>query len=120
MPALERMAAASGFPYVDPRSEMVESCLVVVDDSDTPVMAVAAERIVQLYGWFDKDLPPVQKMTALRVAHWGMRLELMEKGYKSAEAFLPPSICERFGRRLMRSFGWVENWRSFCFKFGVD
>lgn len=112
LPTLEAMAAKSGFPYIDPRSPLTEAVLVVADGEDRPVAAVAAERIVQLYGWFDQDLRPMRKMQAIRLLHESMASELKKKGYNSAEAFIPTSICERFGRRLEKSFGWSPNWRS--------
>ena len=117
LPALRRMAEASGFPYVDPRGLKVESVIVVADENDQPVMAVAAHRIIELYGWFDVALSPIEKLTALRMAHGAMARELRQLGYNEANAFLPPTICKRFGRRLMRTFGWVENWLSFAVRF---
>lgn len=115
--SLERMGKLSGFPYLNPTGSMVEACMVAVDELDRPVVAVAAERIVQLYGWFEPSLDPVAKLAVIREMHAALGAELSRRGYESAEAFLPPSICEKFGRRLERSFGWVQNWRSWCFKF---
>lgn len=116
-PALERMAAASGFPYVDPKSLKVECVIVVVDDSDTPIAACAAHRIIELYGWFDHAQLPMVKLAALRHMHGAMARELREEGYNEASAFLPPTICERFGRRLERTFSWTRNWPSWAIHF---
>ena len=115
--ALAEMAERSGFPYVAPDGPLIEACIVIADQDDKPVMAVAAKRMVELYGWFGPDASPIHRMAAIREAHGAMEPLLRRSGYSEASAFLPPSICQRFGRRLIRSFGWARNWESFCVKF---
>jgi hypothetical protein len=90
---------------------MIEAIFVIVDDDDQPVAAFAAKRIVEIYAWIG-DIPTPAKMQAMRIGHGAMPGMLRARGYTQAEAFLPPGIAERFGRRLARSFGWVRNWSS--------
>jgi len=117
IPALQRMAEASGFPYIDPQSLKVEIVMVAVDDKDKPVAAAAAHRIVEIYAWMDQDQHPALKLAELRDLQPAMVRELRAKGYAEAKAFIPPSICVSFGRRLERSFRWVKNWPSFALRF---
>lgn len=119
LPALKRMAEAARYPYPNLSDSMIECVYVVVDDDDQPVMACAAERIVQLYLFAptvakSATVHPAAKLHALRLLHDAMAPELRANGYTEVNAFLPPTIAAKFGRRLMRSFGWVKNWPSWC------
>jgi len=120
IPALRAMAEASGYPYPEisdfsTRKEgTIEAVLVVADDQDQPVMACAAQRIVELYLFVGDGGTPALKLHALRLLHDSMAAALRAKGYQDANAFLPPSIAAKFGRRLERTFGWVRNWQSWC------
>ncbi len=107
-------AMENGFPYIEPSK--AEAVLVVADDRDEPVMACAAERLAQLFLWIDHGLGPVAAKTALRLLHQEMTPKMKELGYDSVEAFLPPQIAEKFGRRLERSWGWIRNWPSWTQK----
>ena len=111
--ALQFMANQTGFPYPDLDSPMIESCLVVEDEKGEVIAALAAQRLVELYLFRNKALRPALFMRILEQMHEAMAKELRGRGYRAAEAFLPPGICERFGRRLERSFGWVKNWPSY-------
>lgn len=112
MPILRAMAEASGFPYPEFDAPATEAVLVVVDDDNKPLMAVAAERICQIYLWCGHFERPLAKVHAMRMLHETMGEVLKQKGYVGAEAFLPPSIAKRFARRLERTFGWTRNWPS--------
>lgn len=112
IPALRAMAEASGFPYPDLSAARLEAVVVVVDEEDRPLMACAAERLVQLYLWSGAFERPHAKVYALRLLHEAMAEELRRKGYTSAEAFLPPTLAKRFARRLEKMFGWAKNWES--------
>lgn len=114
LPHLQAMAAASGFPYVEPSH--AEAVLVISDSQDHPIMACAAKRLVELYLWVG-EATPATKLAALRMMHRAMAEELRKLGYSQAECFLPPSIAERFGRRLERSWGWARNWVSYNIHF---
>ena len=109
LPALQSMAEASGFPYIDPQSQQVESIIVVADDDNQPIMACAAEKLVQLFLWCRCDATPHEKLAGIRLLHEEMTKTLKAKGYSGSEAFLPTSIAQKFGRRLERSFGWIPN-----------
>lgn len=94
----------------------MESALVVEDESGNLIGAVAAERIVQLY-FFRGEAGPAETLGAIRMLHSAMAEELITKGYGEANAFLPPQVEKSFGRRLMRMFGWLKNWTSYCVRF---
>jgi len=115
-PALQRIAEASGFPYEAPDSPLVEACLVVEVDGQV-VAATAAKRIIELYLWKGEGLSPAATHHVIHALHQAMSVKLRNLGYNSANIFLAPSICERFGRRLERSFGWVRNWASWAKEF---
>lgn len=112
IPILRAMAEASGFPYPELSTARLEAILIVVDDENHPIMACAAERLVQLYLWSGEFERPHAKVFALRLLHEAMATELRNKGYTSAEAFLPPSLAKRFSRRLEKMFHWRPNWPS--------
>lgn len=109
IPILQAMQR--GFPYPDPCDPMIECIVVMADEKDQPVAAFAAKRLVEIYAWVG-DIPTPAKMQALRIAHGCLPGMLRARGYTHAEAFLPPGISGKFGRRLARSFGWVRNWAS--------
>lgn len=116
-PWLQQIAGANGFPYPDLADALIESILIVCDESGQPIMALAAKRLVELYCWCDQSLTPHEKVAGLRALHESMADALRTKGYNEAEAFLPPSVSVKFGRRLMKTFGWVKNWDSWCRRF---
>ncbi len=115
LPYIYRMYDASGFPYEMPHLGRMEAIMVIEQDGE-PIMAAGAEKICQLYLWAS-EMPPTMKLHGIRMLHDGMATALREKHYTEANAFLPPSIAKRFGRRLMRSFGWLRNWESFAVRF---
>ena len=112
IPILRSFADASGFPYPDLAAAHMEAVVVVADDDDRPVMACAAERLVQLYLYCGEFKRPHAKVFALRLIHEAMAAELKRKGYASAEAFIPPTLAKRFSNRLEKIFGWRRNWPS--------
>lgn len=116
IPALKAMEAASGFPYPDVNDPLIEAVMVAEDESGKVVAAVAAKRIVELYLWIG-PLSPVDVLAAVQAFHAAMGDALKEKGYHEANAFLPPQIADKFGRRLTRTFGWVKNWSSWARRF---
>jgi hypothetical protein len=112
IPALMEMAQKSGYPYPDFSSARAEAFIVVVDDDDQPLMACFAERLVQLYLICGEMKRPLANVHAVRLLHEAMAPILKKQGYASVEAFLPPTLAERFGRRLVKTFGWTRNWPS--------
>lgn len=115
LPLLKSFIEASGFPYPDLNSPLIECIQVVVDDSDTPVAAYIAERIVQSYVLI-QPMAPHAKLHVLRVLHTDIPIILKTFGYTWVEAYIPPELVKRFGRRLERSFGWVRSWPSWTKK----
>ena len=116
LPHLQRVAAANGYEYVDPAGMDIEAAVAVLDDNGRLLMACAAQRIVQLFLW-SEDFEPAAKLHALRLLHREMAVRLKQAGYTEANAFPPPQIAEKFGRRLERTFGWVRNWPSWAIHF---
>ena len=96
---------------------------MVADSEDHPIVACPAKRLIELYGYFDPACSPTLLIKALGVLHEGMAKALRDKGYQSAEVFIPPSIEKSFGGRLMRGirsprflWKWAKNWHSFTIK----
>ena len=118
IPILRAMYEKMGFSYEFPDlcGPLIESVVVVVDAENRPIMAVAAQRLVQLY-LFMGDERPSTKLLGIQVLHHVTATELRKKGYNSCEAFIPPSIAAKFGRRLERTFRWVRNWPSWTKSF---
>ena len=119
IPILQELAERSGFPYPPDLSHPhIEAVLVAVDSEDRPIIAVAAKRLVEIYGYVDSERSPVVLLSAWKLLHGAMAQELRNLSYNSVEAFLPPSIAEKFGRRLERTFGWVKNhWSNWAIRF---
>ena len=117
IPLLKQWAEQSGFPYPDFDDLHIEAFLVVADSEDRPIVAVAAKRLIELYGYFDPSRSPAAKLAAMKLIHPAMADALRHKGYNSAEIFAPPQIAVAFGRRLERTFGWLKNWQSWTIRF---
>ena len=117
IPILMKMALESEFPYPDVSRETPEAFMVVTDDENRPMMAAAAVRTVQIYLYCGEFKRPLAKKAAMQLLHEGMALELKAKGWSEADAFLPPSLALKFGRRLEKTFGWVKNWPSWARRF---
>jgi hypothetical protein len=117
IPAIEAIHAQAGykFPLPDLRSEMIEGVEVIVDDSDTPVMAAAAKRGVEIYLFCPQGGPlhPTVKMEAVRMLHESLRDILVTKGFNEGYAWVPPEIESSWGRKLRRFFGWEKAWSSY-------
>lgn len=117
LPILERMHADCGFAYSMPKPSLIEAAFVVADENDQPIQVAIAERTVQLYLLGSRDGHALAKMEGIRQLHDALREKLAAKGYKSADAWLPPQIEKAFGRRLMKSFSWLRNtWGSYSIK----
>jgi len=119
IPTLRNIHELSGLAYTFPdlRGPLMENVLVIADERDIPIMAVAAERIIQLFLWCDESLHPAAKLRGIRILHEGMATVLRKKDYTQVNCFLPPSLEKSFGRRLMNNFGWVRNWFSLARDF---
>ncbi len=120
IPALRKMYAESGYAYTFPdlTGPLMETVLVAVDEDDGSILgAIAAERIVQSYLLLDQSTHPAVKLNVIRRFHHELAIQLKAKNYSSLEAFLPPPIAEKFGRRLMRTFGWIKSWPCYSRNF---
>lgn len=115
IPILQAMAEASGWPY--PPLVDLEMVCVVVDENDRPLMAAGVKKILETYLWVGDIKKPLARMHALRVLHAKLESDLRSVGFREANAFLPPTLASRFGRRLERSFGWRRNWESWFLRF---
>ena len=113
IPILTEWAERSGFEYPQPNSSTVEKVLVVADDEDAPILAVAAKRLVEVFGWFDPAAGAELRMEAIRLVQGSMARALKGMGYDCAEVFIPPQLARRgFGDILRNHFGWYRNWPS--------
>lgn len=119
IPILRAAHEASGFGYEFPdlRGRNMEAVMVVADENDQPLIAIAAERILQAYLLIPGEMHPAAKMRGIKLLHEMFAPVLREKGYTSLDSFLPPGIAKSFGRRLIRSLGWKANWPSFTRRF---
>lgn len=119
IPVLKAMYERAGFDYEWPdlTSREFEAIEVVVNERDEPLMAAAAKRTVELYLFAGEMEHPAAKLHAIRLLHVALADALKAKGYSEANAFLPPQIEKSFGRRLMRTFGWLKSWSGYFVKF---
>lgn len=116
IPILAARALQSGYPYPDP---LDAEAFLVVEDADGNIVTACAAVIPtpELYLWPIAG-PPAVGFSALRLLHVQMAKSLRELGYTEANAQLPPAISAKFGRRLKRSFGWVQNtWENWFIRF---
>ena len=116
--ALRAMYAAQGFEYEFPdlSGRRMEGAWVAESDGRI-LAAVAVERIPQTYLFCSPRLSPRIVSFLFQAFEHIIVPELSARGYRESNAFLPPSIAEKFGKRLERSFGWVRNWPSWCKRF---
>ena len=113
LPELRRIheEKAFGFPF-----PQLDGCWVVADEHDKPLCAVGVEKLAQLYLFVGKIDHPATTQYCLRIFHERLPEILRAQGYISAEAFIPPSLAGKFGRRLERVFGWAKNWNSWTWR----
>ena len=117
--ALRRIFEAQQFEYDFPEDPSIfTSIRVLVDETDTPVMALAARPTVEMFMFMDPTWrTPGWRSAAFTTLHEDMRQQLIQRGYTDVHAWLPPEIAKSFGRRLMRTFGWVKQlWPSYSRK----
>lgn len=111
---LQQYAEHSGFEYPNLDDSSIEAILVVADDSDKPILAVAGKRLIELFAWFNPEAGTELRIEAIRVIEKPMTEALKRLGYECAEAFIPPKLERRgFGAFLLKSLGFYRNWPSF-------
>lgn len=119
IPVLKLIFAAQGFEYFFPdlTGPLIEAVHVVVDENDKPLCAVAAQRTIELYLFAGAIGPPHVRLHAIRLLHESLIPALKAKGYREVNAAIPPDIANSFGKRLCKTFDWVQNWVSFRKRF---
>jgi hypothetical protein len=105
---LQALAAATGTPW----PSRVELLLVVADDDDAPIAAFWAEQILGA-GLCIGQMPPLEAIHALRLLEAEAIPALRARGWRSIHAFVGPELEKAFGRRIIRTFGWVRCWTAF-------
>jgi hypothetical protein len=113
----ELSSIAGQFPYPADDSPLLECAYVLVDDDDTALLGLSVVRCVQLYFYPGSTLPAAAKLHCTRLLAETIKKDLSAKGYNECDAYVAPQIERSFGRRLVRSFGAVKNWASYCFQF---
>jgi len=118
IPILLDMHIKSGLEYEFPdlRSAHMEAVKVVVSEDGIPLMAAAAERLLQAYLFCGEFEHPAAKLAAVTMLHHAMAPELRARGYRDLNAFVPPCLM-RFTRRLTKLFGWEPSWPGFFIRF---
>lgn len=110
IPILKHYAEVSGYEYPEPNDINIEKLLVVVDDEDVPIAAVAAKRLAEVFCWISPNAGAELRIEAMRALHEPTIHSLKRMGYDCAEAFIPAKLARRgFGRILTERFGWYPN-----------
>ena len=108
--ALKASAAASGFPYPELSSPLIEAVSVVTNDEGEIIVACAAHRMVELYlygGEVESD--PSDKKRAIDLLHIDLARKLRAAGYAECSVFIPPQIVVKFAQRLIKTWGWARH-----------
>lgn len=117
IPALRALHEQQGFdyPFPDLSQPQFVQILVAVDDEDRPVQALMARETLELYMLGDSGWrTPKWRFATLQKLGYAMHLKLLGMGYRDVHAWLPPQVERAFGKRLVKSFGWVKS-RWSCF-----
>ena len=85
---------------------------MVADDDDAPIAAFWAEQILGA-GLCIGQMPPLEAIHALRLLEAEAIPALRARGWPSIHAFVGPELEKAFGRRIIRTFGWVRCWTAF-------
>jgi hypothetical protein len=116
--ALLAMHRAQGFdyPFPDLRDPIFVSKLVLEDERGRPAMAALARVTCEMYLLVDPRAgSPRERYARLLELHRAGAADLRARGLDDAHAWLPPSIAQRFGRRLQQ-LGWLRDdaWTPYC------
>lgn len=147
--ALRRAHASQGFdyPFPDLRDPIFVSKLVLEDDAGRVAMASLARLTCEMYLLVDRGAlrgdermldsgaecratsrglgqraatdDGRERYAQMLALHAACEQDLLAKGLDDANAWLPPSIAKRFGRRL-EALGWIrdDGWTPYCFRLG--
>jgi hypothetical protein len=106
--AVRELYQKQGFCYDLPDMAEFMAVQVVVDETDTPFIILAARPTVEMFLIMDKEwATPRWRFEAFKLIHEAMRAKLFQAGITDAHCWLPPEIEKSFAKRLMRGFGWV-------------
>lgn len=114
--ALEEMFRKQGFAYEMPNFNSNNFIARrVLEDGGRPVQALVARLTTELYLLADSEWEaPGFRLEGMKILGRSMQTELREKGITDAHLWCPPAIEKRFGRRLMRNFGFTRpEWTDF-------
>lgn len=115
IPRLKEIYTKMGIPLEFPDLQEFLPIPVVVNENNEVVAAVGCMPAVEIYLFLDKDWEtPGMRLEAFRALHEWVRRDLFSRGIKEAHAFVPPDLEKPFGKRLLRSFGWIRShWPCF-------
>jgi len=107
--ALKTLHKRMGFGYPFPDLKIQDVGLVATNWHDKPMMAALAVPIVDCYLLIDPEATtPGARWETFKQLHQAMREELQKRGYRWAQADIPPQIDRSFGKRLNR-LGWIKS-----------
>jgi hypothetical protein len=109
-------AQSFDYPFPDLRDPIFVSKLVFEDDAGKPAMAALARLTCEMYLLLDPNAgTPQERYERLLELHRAGANDLRARGLDDVHAWLPPSIAQRFGRRLS-SLGWIRDdaWTPYC------
>lgn len=109
IPLLKAIHQRMGLEYPFPDLRITDVARVACDESSEPFMAALAVPIPECYLLMDRSkATPGERFRTLVRLHEAMREDLKGRGYRFAQADIPPEIERSFGKRL-RNLGWVKS-----------
>jgi len=112
-PYLKAIHEKRGYKFDIP-DELAE-CVVVEDEAGIPRQILGTRVIREAYVWVDPDwATPHWRWHALKDGTDRLRAYLASKGITDFFVSVPPQIAKSFGRRLVKSLGFVKHqWECF-------
>lgn len=118
---IEALHRSSGFRYALPdlSSASIFSKRVVEDESGLAMAGFLQSTAQVFLVCNDRWRTPAWRYEALRQIHTACHRDAADRGVAEVNAFLPPLISNKFGRRL-KKLGWNfyegEEWKCFSFQ----
>ena len=122
--AVRDIHAAQGFDYALPdlRNPLFVTKLVL-SGSNSRVFGAALLRLTaEAYLLLDPRAgAPRERWQWLLALHEAARRDAWQRGLEDVHAWLPPSIAQKFGRRLER-LGWRrdDSWTPYCTRLNIE